>query len=195
MNMDYRSELLEYVSASLGKPPTIVERANAAETWSIGIAKFAHSPSAGLATHATIGLGEQEFRTRNASTFPAKIELIGITELTTVGFDRVLAAIAFDMVRTGQVRAPGQASMDVVGEAIPGVTVPHAFGTDPYLWQGDDHNLEEFRYQGNELLWLMIVPISDGELELLRRHGEEALVERLERANVNVADLWRPSCV
>ncbi len=192
---EYRQSVMEYLVQQLGKQPSIVERVNQAESWSVGIAKFTHTPSVGLATHATIGLGEQSLSFADKRPFPGGIELVALTAATTLDFEKCLAALCFNAAETGRVCAPGEAFAEVLGQAIPGVTVPHIFATDPYIWQSAEHELNPFTHNDRTIYWVMVVPISDGELELLRNHGERALMDCLEQANADVTNLWRRSTI
>lgn len=192
---NYRRDILQYLVERLGKSPMLTELLNRRETWSVGIAKFMHSPSNGLATHATIGLGERGLHFRDGQPFPGGIELLAVTNATTHNFEHCLAAMCFRAIETGRVCAPGDAYMDVVGQAVPGVTVPHLLVTDPFIWQQGEHTLDTCDCGGRRVHWVMVVPISDGELQLLRDQGEGALTTWMENYNVDVADLWRRSSV
>lgn len=190
---DHRASVLGYLTRQLGRQPIIAQRNDSEDRWSIGLAKFLHTLMTGLATQATIGLSEFDLRFANGKPFPGGIELLALTNTTTMHFEKALAALSFHAIKTGRVCAPGEVFRDVLSAAIPGVTVPHLFATDPFAWQDGPSAIESFEAGSRKVYWVMVVPISDGELALLRDGGEEALTDRLEEHRVDVADLWRSS--
>jgi len=65
----------------------------------------------------------------------------------------------------------------------------HMLFIPPFLWEPIP-NMEQ---EGRVVTWLQAIPISDGEFEIRKRKGEDALMTVLEKCEVNVFDLDRPS--
>ncbi|MGH7132142.1 MAG: suppressor of fused domain protein [Phycisphaerales bacterium] len=191
----WRSDVLAILRRVLKTDPILVERLNATETTSLGLARFPNSPRIGWATIATIGLSEHQLRTADNANFPGRIELLALSTMSTSGLELGLAAIAFYCIKHGKSPMPGDVYSDVLARAVPGTTTPHCFLTDPYAWQDLSPPLEAAAVGGHQVYWLMAVPITDGELALHREHGEQALSELLEARGVDVTNLWRPSSI
>ena len=67
----------------------------------------------------------------------------------------------------------------------------HVMFSEPFLWD-DLSNIEQ---EDKVITWLMIVPISDAELQYLKEYGSDALETLFEEKNIDIFDLERKSVV
>lgn len=145
-------------------------------------------PEPGQTAYGTIGLSEIPLKLEG-KVFPTRVELAGICNSSDKFFPNVLAAAAFHFIRSQDLCFPGLSLRDYVKEYFPDTTVPHLYFTAPFLWK----ELSSQKFPDRTVAWLLAVPISDAELEILAREGDDELEERLDKAGVDIADLHRPS--
>jgi hypothetical protein len=81
---------------------------------------------------------------------------------------------------------------DYVREYYTKTTVPHLYFTAPFLWEDA---LTTQCYDSKKVSWLLVMPISDGELQYLRQHGDALLEELLEQRQIDICDLNRSSVI
>jgi antitoxin YqcF len=101
-----------------------------------------------------------------------------------------LAAAAFSTMRTGKVCHPSSVMPGYVREYFRSTTVPHLYFTAPFLWEASLRTLD---CGTKKVAWLLAIPISDGELGYLERHGDEELEVLFEKKQIDVYDLNRSS--
>src|SRR4051812_47331978 len=101
----------------------------------------------------------------------------------------VAATIGFYIVKDGWRVAPGVTFADMVGMYAPELAVKHVVFVPPFQW--DDGRLTKVALADRTVYPLLAVPITDGELQLVRDHGAEALQDRWERQSTDVLDWGR----
>jgi antitoxin YqcF len=181
--------IVEYVAKAFGELPHVDYFGDREEQLKVGILTCPARPTDDLTSYSTLGLsdhpmpwGEGEFSTR--------IELAGVCASDEPKFANVLALAAFCIIRSGKVYHPGTVMPDYVRLIFPSLDLPHLYLTAPFLWQ---ETLRTLDLVTRKVSWLLAMPISESERLYLTQHGEDAFESALEQAEIDFADLRRPS--
>ena len=100
----------------------------------------------------------------------------------------VVATIAFCIMKDGWKVAPGITFPDVVAMYAPDLQVKHILFVPPFQWED---GMTRVTLSDRTIFPLLAVPITDGELRLVERQGEDELTERWERLSTDVLDWSR----
>ena len=104
----------------------------------------------------------------------------------------LVATSAFFVMANGWLAAPGVVFPRLVAEYFPMTSTPHLMWVEPFPYP----ELSTVQIDGlGAVHWLMGVPISEDERGLLLERGFDTLDARLNEANVEYYDFWRPSSV
>jgi antitoxin YqcF len=177
-------------AAAFGGVARVVRHADAHNTASIDILSSVDRPWDGVTSYATIGLSDWPMP--GSVSPPLGVEIVGAVDSRIEVFGNVLATAAFCVINSGWRCEPGAVFSGVVQAHLPNVTLPHMMFVPPFLWEDD---LRSRRVGNKTVAWLLGVPISDSERDLVRQNGAEALEDRLERAQIDVFDLERTPVV
>lgn len=149
------------------------------------------SPEPGLTSFGTIGMSAFDSG-KVTPTGPLRVELVGAVQDRWTAMANGLATCAFN-VGTGQYSIKPEAVYPAVfGMYQPEVTTPHALFWDPDLWVERFGVIEE----GNlTVTWLMVIPITDSELEFIREHDVSTFMGEMERLRPDTYDMSREGIV
>ena len=95
-------------------------------------------------------------------------------------------------MKSDAVYHPGTVMPDAVRQSYPASKLPHLYLTSPFLWEPELRTLD---FGIKKVSWLLAMPISESEYSYLRTHDVNALEHLLENANIDIADLDRPSLI
>jgi len=101
----------------------------------------------------------------------------------------VAATIGFYIVKDGWRVAPGVTFADMVGMYAPELAAKHVVFVPPFQW--DDGRLTKVALADRTVYPLLAVPITDGELRLVRDYGVDELQDRWERQSTDALDWGR----
>jgi hypothetical protein len=147
-------------------------------------------PAPGLCTYCTVGMSDHALHFADGRLFPGRQEVLGLSEDHDDGFENVLFGIAISCVSRQRVAVPGEVFADMVSQACPFTTTPHALVTDPFAW-----DFSKLVTPQGTCFFVAAIPISSGERSFLSSHGEQGLLALLETSQIDVADLRRKSVV
>lgn len=147
-------------------------------------------PAAGLRTYCTIGMSNYLLQFADGSPFPGRQEVLGLSEDRDDGFENALFGIAISCLSRNRVAVPGEVFVDMVSQACPSTTTPHALITDPFAW-----DFSRIATSQHTCFFVAALPISSGERSFLLSHDEQGLLALLESSHIDVADLRRKSVV
>jgi antitoxin YqcF len=156
---------------------------------SIDILRCEDRPCRGVTSYSTIGLSDHPMF-QDGVEFPTRLEIVGACAAADQFFANVLATAAFCITRTQSLFCPGAVLPGCVGEYYPSTTVPHLYFTAPFLWE---NTLQTLDCGLKKVSWLLVVPISDAELEYLKTRGDDALEDLFESHQIDIFDLTRTS--
>ena len=199
MATNFEKAILLYEEERIGRFSQVFVHKNRAESLTIPIAVAPASPDRGLSTYATVGLSQHDNGLVTADGTPLRVELltVGRTEYDLLG--RGLANSAFN-IASGECRAkPGLVLPGVFEGYGTGLTTPHALLWYPFPWGG---RFDGFTRDGVSIQWLLVVAITQQELEFVAAHGPgfhgagvEKLVDAFENNETDVYDMSRASAV
>lgn len=162
---------------------------DAGEQNSVAVASFEETPQAGLVTFSTVTMHQVH---NDLDGKDIRVELLGVTEAGSEVMANVLSSAGITMAKDGWLVAPGVVFPDVVTRYLPDTTTPHVMWTEPFVRE----ELSTVEVEGaGSVHWLMGLPLTDAEVELLHDKGRDALEEALEAADVAWFDLGRASTV
>lgn len=172
---------------ALGGSPTITRHDLAGDS-PLGVIRSVGSPEPGMASCATVGFCANDMGLR-AEGRSLRVELLLCGHSEQDGLDRILAATARALVRSGVACGHAKIVPDLVPAEYSRHGLRHALFTVPFLWDGP----EVVTLDGLLVAWLLIVPLADGERRFAAEHGVDALEDLFRRDEVNVFDLRRPA--
>jgi antitoxin YqcF len=183
--------IAKHVLKAFGGTPKVQAYHHDTISMSVDILRCADRPWSGVTSYSTIGLSDFPML-KHASEFPVRLEIAGASASSNELFPNVLASVAFSIMRTRGLYAPGTSVLDFVREYYPSTTVPHLYFTAPYLWNDSLNSLD---CGTKKVSWLLLVPISDTELSFLKQHGDDALEDLFEKNDIDIFDLHRTPVV
>jgi hypothetical protein len=95
----------------------------------------------------------------------------------------ILSTIGFYIMKDGWKVAPGVVFEEMVAMYIPACEVRHVLFLPPFQW---DDGMTKVALSSKTIYPLLAIPITNSEMELVRRDGSEALEDRWVAANCDV---------
>ena len=178
-----------HISAVFGGQPEITLYSDEAGRCHVHIVRCPDSPVEGVDSFATVGLSDYDQKVEGLEG-PVRVELVGACDSGNPHFGSILANAAFCSIHSGWPLHPGAIFADIVKNYEASETLEHVLFVEPFPW---DEPLEAVHLPEKEVLWLMMVPISEAEAVHAEKHGSPALEELLEQSGADVFDLQRAS--
>lgn len=149
------------------------------------------TPQKGLITCSTVGLSEYNIGLKLPTGKRVAAEFIGACSNFYEYFPNIVSSCAFNIISGNYFCRPGAVYPDMIAQYYEGIDMKHVMFSEPFLWD-DLSNIEQ---EDKVITWLMIVPISDAELQYLKEYGSDALETLFEEKNIDIFDLERKSVV
>ncbi len=186
---DDRRVVARAAAAAFGGQPRVDRFYDEDESHAIDILSCVDQPFEGLISYSTVGLHESP---NVLDGTDIRVELAGVAPVGEESFANLLATAAFNVMKDGWLAAPGVVYPELVTEYELSSTLDHIMFTEPYVWE----ELGPVTVaDGLEVHWLLVLPISESERQLLHDQGYDALDQALETGEANYADLNRPPVV
>lgn len=147
-------------------------------------------PDAGLTTWATVGMSRFDNKLTAADGRAIRIELVAACQSEFAAMGSVLSSCAFNVASGVYSVTPNVVHPDAVRANDDSVRMKHALLVTPYLWGDEPATIDE---PDMVTEFLQVVPIDDDEYVYGRVNGADALVDLLEKAQIDVFDINRPS--
>ncbi len=141
-------------------------------------------------SYSTIRLPDHTLRLNNKKS-ALGVELAAVSMQADLAFPSIVVGCAFQIMKSGSLPTPGDCIENVLSEFIPDAELKHVYLTAPFPWEDA---LNSLQVGGKSIAWLMLVPITDGELVYKKRNGSDALDELFESRGVAYQDTAR-SCL
>lgn len=154
---------------------------------SVDVLSAADRPRAGFTAYSTVTLHLTPNRYRGKDI---RVELLGVAAADRPDFELVISACGLALIKDRWAAAPGVVYTNVVDPAV-SATMPHVLFSTPFPWD----ELVRFSAADQEVLGLLVCPISEAERQYLNAHGYDALEERVAEFDVSYFDLDRTSVV
>lgn len=188
-----RKIIAKHLLTIFGGKPAVQAYHHDTEPLSVDLISCEDQPEEGIISYGTIGLFEKAMIDERGE-FPTRIELLGAAPIDSTYYPNIIASIAFCIMRSDKIYAPGSCFPDYFKEYYPETSTPHAYLVDPFLWADGDFP-EVILNKTITVNFLQIVGISNKEFLLLQNGGEDKLNSQLENAEVDIYDLRRKSSV
>ncbi len=188
MNMDHNRLVAKTVSEWVGGVPKAGRYYDDDNRSLIDIFEGKDRPFAGVSTFSTIGLSEYPIGLMDGDK-EIRAEFIGAAGNDFEYFPNIVSTCAFMIINDGYSCSPGTVYPNVLDYYYDGTDMKHIYFTTPSAWDG----LPEVQEQDTVTEWLMMVPISDRELEFLNVNGSEVLEGKFEEMDIDMFNLARKS--
>jgi len=177
-----------HVRARLGTATRVIRYGDDFGEYDMFLASGTDFPDAGVSSYGTIGLSNhpQDFSGRSV-----QVELLGACATATPNFDNVMASCVFEHIRNGTPIIFGSAIESLLDQYAISANLRHLTFVSPFLLDG----FEPAEIEGQQVHWLLAVPIADAELALLHDKGIDALEDAFEQAQTDIFDINRRSAV
>lgn len=151
---------------------------------SLFLASGMDCPIAGVTSYATVGLSNcaMEYDGREV-----RVELVGACASTIPGFSNVIASCAIERIKNGTPITYGSSIAGILDQYNLSDSMRHLTFVAPFLWDG----FVAGAFEDITVHWLQAIPISDGELQLLKSEGVDRLERLFEQAQIDVFDINR----
>ena len=181
-------EIAQVVAEQLGGRPRVPRFWDEAHANFIDIATFDNSPSPGLTSYATLGLSEAPLMD-DGRDVGLRVEFVGMANSEFAEFRNVMASAAFSVINDQEFVYPDRIFPGLVELYFPNLAMKHLLFSPPFLFEG----LRTQELSDRTVAFLLLVPISDAELNVARTQGSAALNRLLAANNADVANLRRAS--
>jgi hypothetical protein len=161
------------------------------ETYHVDIAQAADSPWPGVTSHGTLGLSDHPL-IDNGTEFPARCELVGACATGYKFFANIMATCAFNIMKQRWFACPGRLFPDVVSMYYPAFPMRHIMFQEPFPWDGA---LDTAELPAKTVAWLLVMPVSDAEMQYALSAGPDALGDVFKHEQIDIFDLERPSVI
>lgn len=180
--------IAKHALKAFGGTPNVQAYHHDLEVLSVDILRCENQPVEGISSYSTIGLSDYPMLTESGAEFPTRLEIAGACATADQLFANILASAAFGIIRSQKLYGPGSVLPGYVHEYYPESSVPHLYFTAPFLWED---SLKTLDCATKKASWLLAIPISDREWRYLQSNGDKAFEELLEKANIDIFDLYR----
>ncbi|WP_338286826.1 suppressor of fused domain protein [Luteolibacter sp. LG18] len=180
-----------HLAAVFGGQPEVTRYQDESGKHHIDLLRCPEAPEHGVDSFATVGLSDHP-RQAEGMEQPIRVELTGgCASEHAEAFAAILSTAAFCSIKEGWPVYPGAVFADLVTMYEASRTMQHVMFTEPFPWD----ELEPVKLPEKEVLWLMMVPVSESEAAYAEEHGFEALETLFEEKEVDVFDLNRAAVV
>ncbi len=181
-------QIAKYLAEVIGRAPRIVAYHHDHLPLTLPIFIAHDQPQEGVVSYSTVGLSD--YRNGSEDQNLPRVEITGACDARISEFPNILATAGFCLMRSQWACFPQGALRDAVSPYRVSDTMKHLFMSNPFLWEP---GLQTLKLDTKQVAWVFTVPISDEELFFMETAGGEALADRLERKQIDVFDICRPS--
>ena len=148
-------------------------------------------PFDGVTTYATVGLSNYSIGLKLDNKRALRTEFIGACATEYDWFGNMVSSCAFHIIDDHFACKPGIIYPNMIYMYNYNLTMKHVMFETPFMWD----KLESLDDGENTVVWLMLVPISDSELQYAQEYGIEALEALLEEKEADICDINREPVV
>lgn len=189
--MRYKKHIFNILHNEIKLTPKVISYADETSEYSIDIYIGENRPDIGLSTYSTIGLSNYPINVIAKDGREIRIEYIGMCKSSFNEFPNIVASCAFNIIKDNYSCMPGMVAINAISSYCNELEMKHIYYTTPIYWD----NLQGVVLNDNIVNWLLMVPISDEELDYLNKNGEEEFEKIFEKEEVDVFDIYRKSIV
>ncbi|MFA0814281.1 MAG: suppressor of fused domain protein [Anaerofustis sp.] len=183
--------IAKYIKNMFGKQAIVSEYRDDENMSSIDILSCSDVPIKGVTSYSTIGLSEYSIG-YTVDDIHLGIEILGVCESAIDEFANIMASCAFNIINSKYTCSPGTIFPNVISPYYKNTDMRHIFFTDPFIWENTFETLE---LENKKIAWLMVVPISDNEMNYCKKYGAEKLEVLFEHNEIDIFNMNRKSVV
>ncbi len=184
-------KMARFIAGAIGFEPHVNPYYDEDESHKLSLLSLVDPIDRNVNIYCTIGLSDYKNRVEVKDGFeniPVELLMTGYKQFDKV--PNVLSTTCFFIMKDGYECRPGSVFKYMLDYYYKGLTMRHVYFTSPFLWQ---EKLDQLELESKQVAFLLIIPISDAELDYKIRHGDEALEDLLQENEINFYDLNRPS--
>ena len=174
---------------AFGGEPRVVRYWDEPEEHEVGILVAEGRPGPGFTSYSTVTLHQYENRMDDQDI---RVELAATVDATAEAMANVLSTAALNVMKDGWLAAPGVVFPDLLAEYDLSDTFRNVVWMPPTPWE---ELLSVELGEGITAHWLLAIPISEPERELLHREGYDTFDALLEERDVEYWNLSREPLV
>ncbi len=182
-------KIAQYALDFIGGQPTVNAYYNDDESKSIDIMECKEGKAEDI-TVATIGLSAFDIAKTTEDGKDLRVELLMAGLAGTDIFGQILSHVAFEIQDRGDCYF-GMIVENVISPYVKQTKLRHVILMSPVFWD----KYKPLHLKDTCVTWLLAVPIRDEERDFVEKHGVDAFDEAMAKANIDVTDFLRTSCV
>jgi hypothetical protein len=186
-------KMARFIAGAIGFGPHVHPYYDEDESHKLSVLSLVDPIDHNVSIYCTIGLSDSENKVEVKGAFeniPVELFMTGYKKFDKVS--NVLSTTGFFIMKDKYECRPGAVFKYMIDYYYKGLTMRHAYFTSPFLWQ---EKLDQLELDSKKVSFLMIIPISDAELDYKIQHGDDALENLLQDNEIDFYDLNRPSVV
>ena len=187
--MDKNKLVASEILKAVGGNPTVKRYRDTSDKKYIDIFCSNNRPYDGIITCATIGLSDYNVGLSNQSKM-IRIEILGACNNEQIEFPNILSTAAFEIIDRAECNY-GLILPRLIELYYPNINMKHICLISPFLWD----ELKTIELPDIKVAWLLMVPISDEEMNYALKYGVDELESLFEEANIDIFDLNRLSVI
>lgn len=186
---DENKKLARTVAAAFGGKPSVTRYWDDNHQSYVDLLVSIDQPQTGVTSYSTIGLSDH-LLIKDGKDFGVRVEFVGACGAGFTKFDNIIATAAFCVINSKWFCYPGAIFPNVVGMYEASTTLKHILFVPPFLWED---KLKTMEMRGKKVAWLLVVPISDQEMEFAEKAGSDSLEKLFVEKQIDIFDLNRVS--
>jgi len=187
--MDKNRMIADELLKVVGGKPTVHRYWDTSNTKYIDIFCADDRPYDGVIACATIGLSDHSIGISSQNK-ELRVEILGACNDNQKEYANILSTAAFEIMDKSECNY-GYILPRIIELYYPNVSMKHICLMTPFLWEG----LSTIELKDIKVAWLLMVPISDKEMEYALQYGIDELETLFERYNINIFDINRAPTV
>lgn len=190
---EFWKPLIEHTLRALKADPShlnvigVLEAATSRPT--VFVVEAGNRPGPGLTTYASVGISGNPLPNHEDWL---RTETVCVSDTSFPWIKDLLSGIEEGLRNSAWPLAPYSVLTDIITPYNSSLSTKHLLLTPPLLWK---ESLREFTFSGRKIAWLMLIPITDSELQFSRKHGTDELTRALIKGDVDAANWNRTAIV
>lgn len=183
--------IANYLRTLYKNTPEVTTVKNDDESLELDVAVMNDFPEEGIRSFSTLGLSDTEILDDDGNALDFRVEIFAADDTGTNIIPDLLFEIYAHMKDDPEWNCiPGSTLEDVIEIWLPDSPMKHVYFAPCFLVE---ELSEMHHFDQDEVIWVMMIPISQKELEFLLENGDDAFDDLMEQKEVNILDLNRSS--
>jgi len=184
----YELELGRFLRSRFGADTKVVRFADDEHENDAFIVSGYDCPYEGVTSYGSVGLSNRD---QFSGSLPVRVEILAACASSADFIDNLVASCVFDSLKNGTNIVYGAVIRDLAVQYNASSTLKHVTFVSPFLW----NDLNKVDLSGKTIHFLLMLPISDAELDYLAECGIDALEKTFDEKQIDIFDINRPSAI